>query len=431
MLSFDWAFYLTNVGGPVDVTDRCLGFTVEQITPIGQMGRGDARIEIRNDDGAFTPKAGGTYSSTDWFAYYLEVECTVTNATANSQTAVLFNGPITGFDLRDDGVNSTVVISAMDMLSAVGASIPENVNVAKMSAPDIHLMIERLYNGLDLWPGVPLNRFSGLPMTLQTQYTRNPGVSATLMFTDGTGNLSAMELLNNSFMPGGPFVAYPTIIDSDTQTTDVAVVDWSMLKSESGTNGNERVTFNLYETSGQIATSIPYSGLQRGFNNSEMANVAVLTSVFGPTTYRVTDSASIAKYGPKSVQFNEIKVGLDATFTQAPAERWANRNSTPDFVTLEVATSEATIAAFANDAAYDEVADLLDIRTGMWNLAEVVFTPAGTSTRLGDNCIIASRSIGGTPGRVRIKLGMLPENNNVAFVLDSSSLGRLSENRLG
>ena len=48
-----------------DLTSRTTGLTIDQFTDLGIVGTATAAVTFHNNDGAMTPLAGGTFSSTD------------------------------------------------------------------------------------------------------------------------------------------------------------------------------------------------------------------------------------------------------------------------------------------------------------------------------------------------------------------------------
>ncbi|HEY7824578.1 MAG TPA: hypothetical protein VIG24_17180, partial [Acidimicrobiia bacterium] len=115
-LAVSWKIDIGTQAAPVDFTERCAGISIDQ--PLGFMEHAPHRcvITLNNFDGALTPGAGGTYSSTDWFAQGVFISATVNG----TETAEVFHGIVNDFDIVDDGTSSTVTLIAADWMT-IGA----------------------------------------------------------------------------------------------------------------------------------------------------------------------------------------------------------------------------------------------------------------------------------------------------------------------
>ena len=111
-----WQIEIGSVASPTDFSSRVLSMSIDQSVDVNVVGRGSCSITLLNKDGALTPNGGGTYSTTDWFAQGVFVSSLTNIGAGNTKTAV-FHGIIVDFDLVDDGVFSTVTITAQDGLT--------------------------------------------------------------------------------------------------------------------------------------------------------------------------------------------------------------------------------------------------------------------------------------------------------------------------
>ena len=95
--------------------------------------------------------------------------------------------------------------------------------------------------------------------------------------------------------------------------------------------------------------------------------------------------------------------------------------------------TESMVRATVGTSATSEEkwAQLLDIETGPVQVGTIEFTPAGGSTAVTETFVTMSRTIQITPGDIRLTVECLPIDQTGAFVLDSSTLGVLNQNRLG
>ena len=117
------------------------------------------------------------------------------------------------------------------------------------------------------------------------------------------------------------------------------------------------------------------------------------------------------------------------TDTQRMADNIVERFSNIHFQARKISVQSATLAD-TNSGSKEELAQLLDVRYGLWQNATITYTPTAGS-QVTDNCVIAGRSIQAVPGRTTITLDLLPAQDYQSFVLDSDTLGVLDTNRLG
>ena len=76
-------------------------------------------------------------------------------------------------------------------------------------------------------------------------------------------------------------------------------------------------------------------------------------------------------------------------------------------------------------------ADLLDCRTGLWNLAKITYTPTGAGSSLTYKCVIIGRTITGTPTETLIRYSLNCAEDNQSLKLDDTNIGLLDNNRVG
>ncbi len=201
----DYSIYLVeDVNNRNDIAGTVLGFSIEQVAEAGQMGRGNAVIELDNQDGRYTPYNGGTYSDVDWFSAAIEI---TVGTYPTSIQSYLFAGMIVGFDLVDDGINSKVRLSVADAFSIGGrtAIVDRTVTGTTTGLADF---IETYWSGtygevqlptLGAGAGAePYDDDAG-PTALEIDY-KLADVPQT----------AAMDEMNAAVLPAGPGVAFPT-----------------------------------------------------------------------------------------------------------------------------------------------------------------------------------------------------------------------------
>lgn len=428
---------LERYGDTLDITDRVTGGDVAQIVTLGQMGTGSASVTVNNHDGEFTPGNGGTYD-VDLFGYALIIEATITTTRYGTRTAELFHGLVVGFDLADNGVNSTVRLDAADVFTVAGrAPVDASINIPGGTQIFLSLATasDAILNGFttggtEYLPAVPFPDFGAPTPTIAWYVNATDAPSWTATILEGLTEVAASDVLNNTLMPSGPGVAYPTTLEIDASPRAFYYVADRHLIKDSGTALNDRREFGFSEDFGSVF-DLPFRDLVRGYSTDAMTNTAqIKRAAAGAVTQTATDSASVTKYGTRGRQYSEV-VNTSDTAALNTANLWANRTSTPRFV----ARSLTVTAGMVREKCADEYAgstweDLLDMRTGQWNPATITYTPTGgTSTT--EAVMVAGRRIMFTPSDTTVTLDLLPLADYAALVLDDDLLGLLDTDRLG
>jgi hypothetical protein len=432
-----------------DLTNRVRGISTSVNAPIGRFGRGVARIDLNNVDGALTPNGSGTFAAVDWFSQGVFIEVDVVGPSSTT-SSIVFHGIVVDFDLVDDGLQSFVTLSCIDGLTVGGSS------VSTFSAPSTsgigdqaHDWIRLAYNGYN--PGGAVS-FSGVDMPLLGEpnsevvpddLTRAPtGTSPpdTLYLSALDLSQPALDWLNNTILPSGPNVAWPTTIVNGPnitryryQTLNVHLVRSSSTKSD------------LVFAEGPSTGELPFRNLTRGFTVDQMVNQSVVTnlpsSFLSATTLTVKNDASVAKYGVRSFSASALMVGDNTSAGVRPSfvtlqsigERYSNVQSEAEFVvrSLSVTGSMVNGIVGGSQTSADAFAQLLDVQDSLWQLASVEFTPTGESSATVEDVMVVGRSVAITPEDVTVTLELLPYDYSAAFILDDSFLGVLDQNRLG
>ena len=436
--SYEIQIYYVDYFGPqtINFADRCTGFQIGQQTPVGTLGTGKAIIELLNNDGELTPGGGGTYSNFDWFNVSLQIEALVTGD--DTSRAYLFHGIVTNIQFVDNGVNSTVTLEARDGFS-VGGRTPVDADLAIPGSTYIFLSatetLESLYNGLTI-SGTEYIQRSIFPnlgdnnADPNINFFRSSATSSQEpQILDDLTNKTPNDIINNYVMPSMPGVAYPTLIErlSPVGIEYQGYVLENDLTKRTGTAANNMHTFAFAEN--PSTGELPFTNMERRFNVEELTNSAQLQlSTSGSTVQESQDTASIAKYGARNRSYTTTNQN-DASAKDA-AYRWSHRFSQARFTpyTLEITDRMVEKMADADDDIWE---DLIDIRTGMWSVATIEFTPTGASTPITETCVIVGRTFKATPSQMTLKLDLLPAQDYQSFVLDSSTLGVLATNRLG
>lgn len=399
-----------------DLTSRVVGMQVNQQLKLAAMGSGRAVLSLNNNDGALTPGNGGAYTSTDWFSYGLRIECTVSDGT-NSKTARLFDGIIAEFVVQDDGKNSFVTLEADDFMTVAGRSpIPQSISITFGSG------ITSLLNGVYQVPFPALGGTNPVPLA---RARNTPRIIFSATRPQGQ---AAAQVANEQAMPMGPAIAWPTYMRFAGEPDAIFDPDFLFDVIDRPYNPTTLVTtFDFVDA--PTGTQLFAPRVEAGWNMDEVRNYATLNRTFG-TPQVAESSGSVARYGVSAVAFTNLGYNADSQVAE-DVPNWANRWDTPEYAARQVTTSFKAVSSRCADAAYASWADLLDVATGLFAQANVTYEPTGSSTARTDVCVTFGRTIQWTPADTRVVLNVVPAANYRSFVLDSTSLGVLDQNRLG
>ena len=421
-----WTDYAINVGyhDPnwsviENFVDRCLEFSIDQQADAGMMGAASVQITLDNNDGALTPNNGGGYGTLPWFESVLQINFLISGGFARP----MFAGMIIGFELRDDGVNSFVTLTAVDAFTVGGRSAVKQ-RATGTTYSSLGTMIEQLWSdplGADVimpaagwaYGAVVSDILDPAPTELELDYR-----------LDNLNAGAAMDEVNANILPAGPGVILPTTFE---QGTGAIPATWSFVPADRmhrGSTNQTTFTFAENATTGEL----PFRGLRRGYNIDEVTNSVQLTpTLTGGTEQTATDSASISQFGAR----NRLYITADASNAQGleSAENWVKRFASVDFVAEQLQVTESMVTQ-QRGTEITEWYDLLNVTKGWWNPAQVTYTPTGGTERT-DTVLITGRTISATPADTTVTLQLRPLANYWCFTLDSATLGVLDQNRLG
>ena len=440
-----WSVKLEQYSNNIDVTTRTLGARVAQSVEVGKMGHGEATIEIDNNDGAFTPFNDGTYSDLDIYGYALMIDVTV-SAGGSSYERNVFSGIVSEFELRDDGRNSTVVVSAVDALTIAGRSEVgyANLDVDLYFAGDLVTAVALLLDGWQLADGTVLLEEVPLPLLgagdIDTQNIRRENAGADSLYEFyGYQEYTVADILNSSILPAAPAVMYPSEIKFET-VSGVETTRYRMMHHDSSLVPETSFRKDFVFAQNAAGTELPFSYIDRGYNMDAVVNYAQVTrnnpTQFGgaATVERQHESSeSVERFGIRAVEYGTVAIRWDVETLQSGelqpgaqqvAERWANRYDTPRFLVRELGISAKQVESLAADAAAQQWADYLHCEGGLWNTAQVVYAPTGGAERT-DNVVVASRVLQISPEDCNVTVYCLPMQDNMGFVLDDAKLGKL------
>ena len=433
MIQTTWDVNLQGVSvSLVDVTSRVLGLDVRQNVELGRMTSMVASVELNNDDGGLTPAEGGgtgDYSAVDWFSVGIKIFATFSGSVSTEQ-AIVFDGVVQEFSSVDDGTNSRVVITAFDGISVAGGLPPDAVTISVPATGPVDAMLEKLGDTIDTFQPFPLI-YSGVTeaelVVERLDDSKGPdGDYSMTSLISGT----VLDVISNNVLPAGPSVAWAGIrqVNSTTVEYTIYCIDRGLLRDE-----DNRILFEFDEGPGDPAVTsdvIVFDEITVNYSDDDLFNYAQIASgSVGGVTATASNAESVASYGMRAISASSTvnRTTIDAGHA---AGSWSNRYSVHRFVPRSISFSTAVIQAHGFKGSEVKLAELFDVRYGLWQPCEVTYTPTGGS-EITAECLLVGRRFRGRPGFVAVELELNPLVDFSSFTLDSDLLGVLDQNRLG
>lgn len=413
-INTNWQIKVGTFDAPVDFTSRVFNMSIKQNCGVNRFGRGTASFSLYNNDGALTPGGGGTYSSTDWFAQGVFISALTNTGGANTTTAV-FHGVVSDFELDDNGVFSTVTITARDGFSISGQT----------SFGDLTAYGEvTLGQALD----VALNGFAGYTVDIQyprlgktndyAQYYDRGGTSVNSLSDSTVSNVTFADIWEKILLPTANAIAWPTTINSvilNTIQYELNVIFRNMTRTAANS-----VNF-IFDQGTLGANELPFTNFQQGFTNNEVVTAATYKGLYtGASSVTTINNTASAKYGPRSVSFNST-TSTNATNVTSLADEMVNRYSTARFIPDRLSLTASQVRSKALDSAHSYWYNLLSINIGLWQKASVTWTGKGAIVQTAD-LIIDGRVITVTPEDTIITLSFQSWTDNHSFILNTDKL---------
>lgn len=442
-----WRLDIGDIDDLTDFTTYVSGMQVTQSGAIGRTTTGKATIRLDNSSGVFTPGIGGTYSNVEWFKKFMKITATVGSETASD----VFHGVVREFKLVDSGQSSYVDITGicgMSIASRGPQSELDGTNPfasgfgSSTPAAVVEGMMSTDFNGAD--PGVALPR---LGETADAIFDLGEAPTTPTLRSSALPVANARQLIDNHVLPSGPFTLWATDIQHDSgnnrakykgcmvgNTLRKTTVDdgAASANGDAGTTGS-RYNRRLFEfTDDTTDTSkLYYAAVKFDFTNTELANRCTTTSTYTPasTPKGAQSVSSIENFGVRARNFPQTVNETEATALEV-STFWAIRFSDVEFTIqkLELKNTNHGISAGGTSAQKRYLGDLLDIRSGIWNAADVTVNNlrGQTSTQVRSVAIIG-RTIRVTPADFTISLDVRGSSQYGAFILDES---RLDQDRI-
>lgn len=417
-INTSWKVEIGTVASPTNFTSRVMGMSVNQQVDVNVIGRGNCVITLLNKDGALTPGGGGTYSSTDWFAQGVFVSALTNTGGADTTTAV-FHGVVVDFDLVDDGVYSTVTITAVDGLTIGGKSTPPTVPVTSTTYQTaLAAALDTSSFGALYMPRLGNSSVSITPTFLNSE---NPSI-----VNDASQSFNSYaDVWQTGLIPSANDVMWPTTITNSAGNTVYAV------RSNPMTNTRDTVTRVdfVFDPSNSISgTDLPFliDDFQQAFNNDTLISQAIIEGNYTGATSVTSTASTVNTYGSRTVSYTDTYVA-NATAATDMATKLTNRYSVSRFTPVSLRLSSSLVKARCADAAKTQWESLLGITSGIWQKATITWTGSGASQQTAYS-VIKGRRIEATPTDTIVTLTLGNWVDNHGFILDTD---KLDTDRLG
>lgn len=411
-INTSWEVKIGSVASPTNFTSRVLSMNIQQSVDVNVIGTGICQITLLNKDGALTPGGGGTYSSTDWFAQGVFVSALTNVGGADTNTPV-FHGVVTNFTLVDDGVFSTVTITALDGLTVAGRAVPAAIPIA-VNINYVGAITNVLSN-----VGRTYAQYPKLGKTVGVGAYTNLGDGDERIETQTTTFNSAADLLQTAFVPSANDVMWPTTITESGINASYTVVSLPFYNTRSVLN-----TVDLeFAPSGSVSgTKLPFSAesFTQSFNNDTLISTAIIKGLKAGLTEQSENSANITTYGSRTVAFTSTFSESDIA-SDTMASKLVTRYGTSRFTPTSLSVTASMIKSGADNGAHSKWYGLLSITSGLWQKATITWTGSGASSQTAES-VIKGRTINVTPADTEVTLLLGNWLDNHSFILNSDKL---------
>jgi hypothetical protein len=413
-INTSWKLEIGTLASPSDFTSRVMSMNIRQTVDVNVIGRGQAVFTLLNKDGALTPGGGGTYSSTDWFAQGVFITALTNTGGADTSTAV-FHGVVVDFDLQDDGVYSTVTITAVDGLSIGGrtrnVALPVALTTNYSSAADAAL-------GGGFAVGYAIN-YPRLGASAALSAHLNLSSSNPLVTIDTSVYSTAADMWQTALIPSVNDVMWATVIIG----TVTAFYNVRSVADDNTRATVYRTDFVFDPSSAVSGTDLPFAAdtFTQAFNNDTLITTAQIQGSYAGATTDTSTATTVNTYGDRTVAFTDCWVA-DSTASAREATLLTNRYSTSRFNPVSLSLSASMVKARSADAAHAKWYTLLSIADGLWQKATVTWQGSGAAQQTA-NCVIYGRTINVTPSDTVVTLGLKNWIDNHGFILDTDTLG--------
>lgn len=417
-INTSWKVEIGLLASKTNFTSRVMSLSVDQSVDVNVVGRGQCTITLLNKDGALTPGGGGTYTSADWFAMGVFVTALTNIGGADTETAV-FHGVVTDFDLVDNGVFSTVTITALDGLSIAGRT--NNVTAPLALSSNYSLFLSYAVGGLVSYP-LKYPKLGKTLVTVAARATNNQDPSCYLPLETWA---TYADFLQTAVVPSVNDIVFSTIIVENGADCRYELQYCPVTMTPDNAYRND---FEFDPPTSLSGSKLPFNieGFSQKFDNDSIVTQVNIKGSFPSATTSTVNASNIETYGNRTQSYTATLVN-DQTASNAMANNLINRYSNVKFVPASLEVSAKQVKAYAADAAHEKWRKLLGIETGLWQKCKITWTGSGAASQTKDS-IIKARSINVTPDNTYVSLRLADWVNNHSFILNTDLL---DQDRLG
>lgn len=416
-VTYTYSFTALGQGFDYDLTNQLLSFTTDLDAGIFTLGNASAQFTVKNFTSTFTPGAGGTYSSTNWFNAIFTLKLTATEG-ASSSYANIFQGNCTDFSIQSQDKDSKATFTCVDAFTLISNS-KSNV-VGSAASADMQTKTFELLN-LITYP-IPDGSSSGNMRSIGVTPDSGTG-SPTVSGTPTAGSVS--DLLSTRYLPATGSVTWPT------WGYNIFGMWYYQMNALYFTPKKAALfTFGPYKLygSGIASSDLPLKTLTAAYNKADFATNAQVTSTTG-ITVEASNGASANTYGTKYISWPQAPAVSSGQDFQTAA--LVNRYNTFDYVPTSATTNLSMVKALNSYASAAKFMGLLDMDSGIWERLELKYIPFGTAVTITSQTVITGRTITGTPEDLTISLRTKQWYNWSALILNDTFDGILDTGRLG
>jgi hypothetical protein len=439
--SHTWEIYLRDADTSIDITSSVLGFSLNQSVQIARVGSYNGYLHLDNNENIYTPSAGGTHASLDWFSMILDIRCII-NDGSTSTTANVAHMIINDIDFQDDGQQARVMLTLADFFSYAARDQVKEIDITA-DYDTLDVVSQNILNGVGGITAVPFPKFDAASDTVTAINKKNnvPAGSETAPgfwgIIDEFDSGTAKDHLNAQVLPSGPAIIYPTTASfaGSTWTLNAGYINRLMTKESVSSTDHYRV-FEF--TADKTADKFPMQKVSTQYNLINTINQASVQAVYpvtGEPANVSNNTTSQDTLGVRSVTYSKVITWSFGGATQANkaviGDFWVNRFSDVTYTPQQLSILLEAVDTQMDSSSRQNYADFLSVATGLWSVAAVTFTPKGASSPKTYNCVIAGRQIFATPNSTTISVDLLPAAENQSITLDKTNVGILDENRLG
>ena len=404
-----WRVEIGTVASPNNLTSRVMGMSISQSVDVNVMGRGQATITLRNQDGELTPGGGGSLGNIDWFAQGVFISA-LTDIGGAPTISPVFHGVVVDFDLVDNGVYSTVTLSCADGMTVSGQTTP--TNYSWISSTYSFVIGTYIFGAANFY----LPKLGNATSIGNATYEWAAASYGVVRAGPANDIRTYADVLQSFVIPTVNDVLWPTTIENASGTTRYNI---RSLGPYTTRQTSDQRTFEFVPSASVTGSKLPFDddGFTQAFNNDTLITQAEVGS-FGGTSVTAT-AGTTGTYGSRAVQFLTTYNYVDKLIETS--DRLANRYSTSRFNPTSIRISASMVKARCSNSAASNWADLLSIVQGIWQRTVITWTGSGADSQTAES-VVKGRRIDVTPQDTVVTLTLGNWADNHGFILDTDQL---------